>query len=91
LIDEDMVVKISDFGLSNFSDATAAIGDGNGTGSTRWMSPELLRPDVTDFQPRTPSDIYSFGCLCIEVRGHKPQSIYTILIWLATNLPTTVD
>lgn len=40
-------------------------------GNFRWLSPELLDPDncpSPSGRPRFASDIYSFACVCIEVR-----------------------
>ncbi|KAJ7144136.1 hypothetical protein C8R44DRAFT_553241, partial [Mycena epipterygia] len=49
----------------------------NGAGSVRWMAPETLNPSACGLQSfaRTPaSDIYAFGCVCLEVsRSPRPE------------------
>ncbi len=42
-------------------------------GNFRWLAPELMLPELTDGEspsgrPTFASDIYSFACVCIEVR-----------------------
>lgn len=52
------------------SDATLATQTSNNHGSVRWMAPELHDPESFGFRRflRTPaSDIYAFGCVCLEV------------------------
>jgi serine/threonine protein kinase len=40
----------------------------NRAGSLYWMAPELLDPDCLENKFRTPaSDVYAFGCVCLEV------------------------
>ncbi len=63
LIDEDLRVRLADFGLARFGDSTTAtIGSFQG-GATRWMSPELFHGAPSTYS----SDVYAFGCVCFEV------------------------
>jgi serine/threonine protein kinase len=68
LIGEDWSACLADFGLSIFSDATASMTTNRG-GSLYWMAPELMDPDRFGMKfSRSPaSDVYAFGCVCLEV------------------------
>ncbi|KAJ7728407.1 kinase-like domain-containing protein [Mycena maculata] len=73
LIDSDWTVRLSDFGLSLFSDLSGR--PTKESGSAPWMAPELINPEQFD-RPflRTPeSDVYAFGCVCVELyTGQRP-------------------
>lgn len=57
---------IGDFGLSYIAVASAmASSSGLDRGTARWAAPELLGNDARQTRE---SDIWSFGCLCYEVR-----------------------
>ncbi|KAJ7226765.1 kinase-like domain-containing protein [Mycena pura] len=73
LIDNDNHVRLADFGLARFSHTENA--STNRGGSARWMAPELLHPPSCglDVFERTPaSDIYSFGCVMLELYTEQP-------------------
>ncbi|KAJ7235848.1 kinase-like domain-containing protein [Mycena rebaudengoi] len=74
LITDEWAACLADFGLTHLSDATTAA-TSNRAGSIRWMAPELIDPGHFGLNfVRTPaSDIYAFGCVCVEVRT-KPVS-----------------
>ena len=45
-------------------------GSMHGGGKQRWLAPELIEPSAFDLENKRPSrasDIFSFGCTCIEV------------------------
>jgi len=68
LIDDDGHVRLTDFGLSIFIDATAH--STTGQGSLRWMAPELIDPASFGFERATKTqatDVYAFACLCVEL------------------------
>ncbi|TFK36341.1 kinase-like domain-containing protein [Crucibulum laeve] len=70
LIDDTWHAVLADFGLTVFSDATAATHETNPRGTCRWMAPELLIPDVVDvnsLRKTEASDVYAFGCVCLEL------------------------
>ncbi|KAJ7141696.1 kinase-like domain-containing protein [Mycena crocata] len=70
LVDDAGHACLTDFGLTVLSDATTTQTN-NGAGSVRWMAPETLDPSAYGLQnhlPTTASDIYAFGCLCLEVK-----------------------
>lgn len=68
MIDDNIQVRVGDFGLAFFADAgTASMGSHSG-GAARWMAPELLKSIIS--RPNQASDTYAFGCTCVEVRSH---------------------
>ena len=63
-------IKICDMGLSKFKDssqATVTTRTPHPTGTYPYMAPEMFGAN----RRGTPVDIYSFGCLMIEVFGQK--------------------
>ncbi|KAJ7353458.1 kinase-like domain-containing protein, partial [Mycena albidolilacea] len=68
LVDEEWNACLADFGLSMFTDATSTMTTNRG-GSPYWMAPELIDPDRFGRAfARTPTtDVYAFGCVCLEV------------------------
>ncbi|KAG8909006.1 hypothetical protein FRB99_000109 [Tulasnella sp. 403] len=69
LISDSGEAELCDFGLSKILDDTPSelTSSGLGAGTLRWMAPELLDGQ----KPTTQSDIYSFGCLVLEVMTGK--------------------
>ncbi|KAI0783265.1 kinase-like domain-containing protein [Abortiporus biennis] len=67
LITEDLRVQLADFGLSKFANSTTASWGSLGGGTTRWMAPELFH----GLRPTFFSDIYAFGCVCLELHTGK--------------------
>ena len=71
LIDVEEIVRLTDFGMSVFAEGTPYHNDSvHGGGATRWKAPELMDAEefgLEDRRPTSRSDIYSFGCVCIEV------------------------
>ncbi|KAJ7620585.1 kinase-like domain-containing protein [Mycena polygramma] len=68
LITQQWSACLGDFGLTTLTDATATH-TSHRAGSIRWMAPELLYPERFGQKfVRTPaSDVYAFGCVCLEV------------------------
>ncbi|KAJ7715140.1 kinase-like domain-containing protein [Mycena metata] len=73
LITQDWRACLADFGLSVVSNATSSMSTNRG-GSVYWMAPELLDSDRFGFDfARTPaSDVYAYGCVCLELYTGKP-------------------
>lgn len=70
LVDKDGHVRVADFGLTGFQNATLASKTTNRNGSIQWMAPELLDPErygLDRFKRTTNSDVYAFACVCSEV------------------------
>ncbi|THU86149.1 kinase-like protein, partial [Dendrothele bispora CBS 962.96] len=72
LIDEHWKPLLADFGLTLFADATRHNTTGQG-GTLRWMAPELFAgyDDSTPSKRTFASDIYAYGCLCVEAYTRK--------------------
>ncbi len=63
-------LKLSDFGLARYTDATALTVAGRAIGTCSYTPPELIRghPEVSNR-----SDLYSFGCVMFEMlTGRRP-------------------
>ncbi|KAJ7913431.1 hypothetical protein B0H13DRAFT_2271150 [Mycena leptocephala] len=62
---------LTDFGLAAFVELDTSIKTSTRKGSTRWMAPELLLPDVyhpgLPFRQTPASDVWAFGCVCCEI------------------------
>jgi len=71
-------VRLADFGLSGFADATLVTHTSNNAGSIRWMAPELHIPEIFDLKElrRTAaSDVYALACVALEIyTGNYPFS-----------------
>ncbi|EIN05023.1 kinase-like protein, partial [Punctularia strigosozonata HHB-11173 SS5] len=68
LLDADGHACLADFGLISFlegADQSTMCG-----GNPRWMAPELVISD--NFQRTRASDMYSFGCVCLEIITLQP-------------------
>ncbi|KAJ7731569.1 kinase-like domain-containing protein [Mycena maculata] len=81
LVDDTGHACLTDFGLTVLSDATVTQTN-HGAGSVRWMAPETLNPTTFGLQglARTPaSDIYAFGCVCLELYTGFPPFHEAIL------------
>ena len=80
LIDKDGNARLADFELLTIvSDSThagtSASSVGAGTGTSRWMSPELLDPvqfGAENGRPTKESDCYALGMVVLEVLTGKP-------------------
>ncbi|KAJ7145909.1 kinase-like domain-containing protein [Mycena epipterygia] len=72
VITENWNACLIDFGLSRYSEASRRPSkDG---GSTRWMAPELIEPELfgLEFLATYASDVYAFGCVCLELYTGRP-------------------
>ena len=71
LIDEEDCARLTDFGFALIAAATPnAYGSKHGGAAHHFMAPELWEPSefgLDQPRPTKQSDIYSFGCTCIEV------------------------
>ncbi|KAJ7762210.1 kinase-like domain-containing protein [Mycena metata] len=73
LVNKDWSACLADFGLSGFSDGgSTGQTSSKRAGSAYWMAPELLAPEQfgTKFSRTQASDVYAFGCVCLEVILH---------------------
>ncbi|KII91233.1 hypothetical protein PLICRDRAFT_104444, partial [Plicaturopsis crispa FD-325 SS-3] len=74
LVDDEFCIRLADFGLSVFLDAT--ISKSHNAGTVRWMAPELHDPETFGLEHalRTPaSDMYAFSHVCMEIfTGREP-------------------
>ncbi|KAF7369909.1 Serine/threonine-protein kinase STY8 [Mycena sanguinolenta] len=71
LISENGRACLADFGLAMFIEQETSIKSSTRGGSTRWMAPELLLPDMyhpgQPFRRTVESDVWAFACVCCEI------------------------
>lgn len=70
LTDDKCMARLSDFGLAVFAEGMSKNYASVRAGADHWLGPELLDPERFGFQDDRPmyaGDIYSFGCMCLEV------------------------
>ncbi|CAL1715572.1 unnamed protein product [Somion occarium] len=67
LVDSDYSVRLADFGFAVLVDGTSGARGSNRGGNPRWLAPELLEPDATSVRPTLSSDIFSLGCVIVEI------------------------
>ncbi len=74
LIDNEMNVKIAGFGSAAFIGKQGHV---THQSAPNWRAPELLKVDGQHPASTCASDVYSFGCLCVEVRNLL-QSMFSL-------------
>jgi serine/threonine protein kinase len=78
LIDENENALLADFGLSRLvGDHETSFFGSLGPGAIRWAAPEIIplnpeTPDKEVSEPNKASDIYSFGCIMMQVLSGQP-------------------
>ncbi|KAJ6624641.1 kinase-like domain-containing protein [Mycena sp. CBHHK59/15] len=80
LITDNGTACLADFGLASaISDSTGSTGalksSSSHPGSLRWFAPELIFPTQFGFEKFARSyatDIYAYGCVCLELHTRKP-------------------
>jgi len=81
LIDEDRSVRLADFGLAVFAEATSQSYASTRGGNARWLAPELIYPEMYELKsvrPTYASDVFAFGCVVVELySGQSPYSEYS--------------
>jgi serine/threonine protein kinase len=66
LVDNEGHALVADFGLVTFFESVSPDASTYEGGNSRWMAPELQHPDYS-VKRTTATDIYSLGCLMLEV------------------------
>ncbi|CAL1709244.1 unnamed protein product [Somion occarium] len=69
LLDSDLNARVADFGLATVAEDYATQTSTGGR-LPNWLAPELLDP-FAPFTPTKASDVYAFGCVCIEMYTGK--------------------
>lgn len=64
MVTKEGIVQLADFGLSIIGDVGYSLTSPDGRGATAWVAPELIEEVI---RPTPASDMYSFGCTCVEV------------------------
>ncbi|KAJ7616201.1 kinase-like domain-containing protein [Mycena polygramma] len=81
LVSDECTACLADFGLATTvrdenADTTAVTASSSSrSGSMRWFAPELLMPEdfgCEGFVRTRATDVYAFGCVCLEVRRLLP-------------------
>lgn len=67
MVDDEQHAQLTHFNLSFFvDDSSGGVSDGSAyVAFSRWMAPELLSATIS--RPNYATDVYAFGCLCVEV------------------------
>lgn len=71
LLDENGNAKLGDFGLSFTKDKSASGKTKSVCGTTAWMAPELLDPNIDNYEYNTETDIYAFAMVLYELATHQ--------------------
>ncbi|KAI0075931.1 kinase-like protein [Panus rudis PR-1116 ss-1] len=71
LIDEDLHVRLADFGLACYVGVSTASLGSRSSGAARWAAPELMCSESDIVKPTFACDIYSFGSVCVEIYTHR--------------------
>lgn len=69
-------MRLADFGLSNFADATSATGSPTRHGLPTWTAPEMIDPGVFGMRSARSTrqtDIFDFAAFCWEVSIQSPK------------------
>ncbi|THH21605.1 hypothetical protein EUX98_g8333 [Antrodiella citrinella] len=78
LIDENRSVRLADFGLAVFAEATSQNYASTRGGNARWLAPELIYPEMFELKsvrPTYATDVFAFGCVVIELySGQAPYA-----------------
>ena len=75
LVDDHGVAKLCDFGLLRLAHESARTGmttASSHTGTTRYLSYELVSVTPDDPKPTTESDVYALACIGLQVRTLSP-------------------
>ena len=87
MFDKDGVVKIVDFGLAKFSDATSSLSTNETPGTLLYMSPEQIYGDQVDGR----SDIFALGGMLYEMlTGRHPffaERRTTVMFQISNDYP----
>lgn len=93
LVDHNYRARLADFGLSVLAEATSQNYASNRGGNARWLAPELIHPErfcLDTTRPTYASDVFSFGCVIVEVKDLRRNALNpsclrdTVILWSGT-------
>uniref|UniRef100_A0A0G4IBB3 Protein kinase domain-containing protein n=1 Tax=Chromera velia CCMP2878 TaxID=1169474 RepID=A0A0G4IBB3_9ALVE len=76
LIDEEMKVKIADFGCAKFNDTGESLFASTQAGTVYWTAPEILEQEEHEKYNPMKADVWSVGCLVAEMVTGVPPWTY---------------
>ncbi len=71
LLDEKQNAKIADFGLSTTKEHSQSGKTKSACGTTAWMAPELLDPDIDEYEYTPQTDMFAFAMVLYELLSHQ--------------------
>ena len=67
-LDDDGTTRLADFGIAVIEHVGSSYTRPQQGGAAGWKAPELLdAEDDTFVRPTPATDVYAFGCVCVEV------------------------
>ena len=76
MVNNHLVATLADFGISIMGGATSATQGTKAIGTFQYLAPEALKRN----SPTQESDIWAFGCICVEVGSYS--AVFIVYVFL---------